>query len=59
MAVNIICYEWFINYHKKIYTDISKNIEVVDKKKLINFKKFLIENIYESGFFKNKYTKKI
>ena len=59
MAVNIICYEWFINYHKKISTDISKNIEVVDKKKLTNFKKFLIENIYESGFFKNKDSEKL
>ena len=59
MAVNIICYEWFINYHKKISIDISKNIEVVDKKKLTNFKKFLIENIDESGFFKNKDSEKL
>ncbi len=59
MAVNIICYEWFINYHKKISTNISKNIEVVDKKKLTNFKKFLIENIYESGFLKIKILKNL
>ena len=59
MAVNIICYEWFINYHKKISKDIRNNIEVVDKKKLTNFKKFLIENIDESGFFKNKDSEKL
>ena len=59
MAVNIICYEWFINYHKTISTDISKNIEVIDKKKLTNFKKFLIENIDEAGFFKNKDSEKL
>ena len=59
MAVNIICYEWFINYHKKISTVIRKNVELVDKKKLTNFKKFLIENIHETGFFKNKEFEKL
>ena len=59
MAVNIICYEWFINYHKKISTEIKKSVELADKKKLTNFKKFLIKNIHEIGFFKNKDFEKL
>ena len=59
MAVNIICYEWFINHHKKISTEINKNVELVDKNNLTIFKKFLIENIHETGFFKNKDFEKL
>ena len=59
MAVNIICYEWFVNYHKKISIEIKKNVELVDKKKLSKFKSFLIENIHETGFFKNKDFEKL
>ncbi len=59
MAVNVICYEWFVNYYKKITTEIKKNVELADKKKLTNFKKFLLENIHETGFFKNKGFEKL
>ena len=59
MAVNIICYEWFVKHHKNITEGINKNIELVDKKKLKNFKNFLIENIRETGFFKNKDFEKL
>ena len=45
--------------HKKISTNISKNIEVSDKKKLTSFKKFLIKNVDETGFFKNKDSEKL
>ena len=59
MAVNIICYEWFINHHKKVSTKIKKNIVLADKENLKKFKKFLIENIHETGFFKNKDSEKL
>ena len=59
MAVNIICYEWFINFHKKVSTKIKKNIVLADKEKLKKFKKFLIDNIHETGFFKNKDFEKL
>ena len=40
-------------------TKIKKNIVLADKEKLKKFKKFLIDNIHETGFFKNKDFEKL
>ena len=59
MAVNIICYEWFINNNNDLTLEIENVLKLADKKKLLNFKEFLIKNISETGFFKDKKQEKL
>ena len=53
MAVNIICYEWFLLNKKKV---INKNndYDLANKENINYFKDFLIKSMYEVGFFKKK-----
>jgi tRNA/rRNA methyltransferase len=59
MAVNIICYEWFIVNNDDLKLEIESVLEVADKKNLLNFKEFLIKNIRETGFFNDKKHEKL
>ncbi len=59
MAVNIICYEWFINYNQNITKELENLLEIADKKNLLKFKKFLIKNLYEARFFNDKTLQKL
>ena len=59
MAVNIICYEWFLNNNKDITIDLENVLEIADKKNLMNFKDFLINNLHETSFFDSKGQQKL
>ena len=59
MAVNIICYEWFINYNKDITQELENILDITDKKNLLNFKDFLIKNLHETSFFDDKSPQKL
>ena len=59
MAVNIICYEWFINHNKDIIIELENVLEIADKKTLLNFKNFLIKNLHDTGFFDDKKSQKL
>ena len=59
MAVNIICYEWFINKNKNFIIELENVLEIADKKNLLNFKDFLIKNLHETSFFDDKGSHKL
>jgi len=53
MAVNIICYEWFLINKEKIINK-NNNFDLASKDNIKHFKDFLIKSMYEVGFFKKK-----
>ena len=55
MAVNIICYEWYLSKNLNNMDTCFKNkLKIADKKKIYHFKEFLIKTLHEIDFFKNK-----
>ncbi len=57
MAVNIICYEWYLLENDSL-TDEKLIYNVADKKKIYLFKKFLISTLYKTKFLKDRLTDK-
>ena len=53
MAVNIICYEWFLLNKRKVINR-DNDYDLANKEDLKYFKNFLISTLYEVGFFQNK-----
>ena len=54
MAVNILCYEWFLLNNKKdkpLYK--SRKLEYANKDKVNHFSTSLIKLLYDIGFYKN------
>ena len=53
MAVNVICYEWYILNKLKVLNR-DKKFDIANKQNLNYFKDFLVKSLYEVEFFKNK-----
>jgi tRNA C32,U32 (ribose-2'-O)-methylase TrmJ len=53
MAVNIICYEWYL-LNKEEEINKNNNFDLASKDNIKHFKDFLINSMYEVGFFKKK-----